>query len=538
MILLPIKIVSGFLNVLAIDLIGSIVVDLTRSFINCSFRRQRSGCTHHPHKRRHFGSLVGSVFLLGAATSPALAHGVTLRYDLPLPLSLYIWGVGATVALSFVGFALFLRGGHGVPGAEIEWHPRGPLVRALVMGIHALAVVLLFIVIVAGLFGNQDPVRNIAPVMVWIIGWVGLAFLSLLIGDVWILINPWNAAFSFAERCWGRLYGDTEIRIARYYPAWLGVWPAFLLFVAFAWMELVWSGRNVPAALAVALLVYSALTFAGMAAFGREAWLARGEVFTLVFVTFARFGPLSRIPRRPGICVRMPAAGLLADHPSTLSMVALVIALLATVTFDGLLETPVWARADLAVLDWASESSFWSALNLREDQAVRLVRTLALVGFILLFLAAFALVCRLTAAASGERTVETSIVLRRFVLTLVPIALAYHVAHYFSLFFIGGQYAIPLLSDPLGRGWDLFATAGYQVDIGLVTPRLQWTVAVVAVVLGHVVAVYLSHVTALRLFASRRAALRSQVPMVLLMVAYTMLSLWILSQPIVETGVR
>jgi hypothetical protein len=331
---------------------------------------------------------------------------------------------------------------------------------------------------------------------------------------------------------------NTELRCARRYPAWLGVWPAFLLFVAFAWMELVWSGRNVPAALAVALLVYSALTFAGMATFGREAWLAHGEVFTLVFATFARFGPLSRIPRRPGIRVRMPAAGLLADHPSTLSMVALVIALLATVTFDGFLETPVWARADLAVLDWASESSFWTALNLREDQAVRLVRSLALVGFVLLFLAAFALVCRLTTAASGERNVATGIVLRRFVLTLVPIALAYHVAHYFSLFFIGGQYAIPLLSDPLGRGWNLFATAGHHVDIGFVTPRLQWTVAVVAVVLGHVVAVYLSHVTALRVFASRRAALRSQVPIVLLMVAYTMLSLWILSQPIVEAGVR
>jgi endonuclease/exonuclease/phosphatase (EEP) superfamily protein YafD len=104
------------------------------------------------------------------------------------------------------------------------------------------------------------------------------------------------------------------------------------------------------------------------------------------------------------------------------------------------------------------------------------------------------------------------------------------------LLFIGGQYAIPLLSDPLGRGWNLFGTAGYQVDIGFVTPRLQWTVAVVAVVLGHVAAVYLSHVTALRVFRRRSVALKSQIPMVLLMVGYTMISLWILSQPIVETG--
>jgi hypothetical protein len=175
---------------------------------------------------------------------------------------------------------------------------------------------------------------------------------------------------------------------------------------------------------------------------------------------------------------------------------------------------------------------------LREDQMVRLVRSVALVGFVLLFLGAYAVVCRLTAAAAGERAAPTGGVLRSFVLTLVPIAIAYHIAHYFSLFFLGGQYVIPLLSDPLGHGWNLIGTAHYQVDIGLVTPRLQWTVAVVAVVLGHVCAIYLAHVTALRLFADRRAALRSQIPMVALMVIYTMLSLWILSQPIVETGVR
>jgi len=167
---------------------------------------------------------------------------------------------------------------------------------------------------------------------------------------------------------------------------------------------------------------------------------------------------------------------------------------------------------------------------------VRVVRTLALLGCVVLFMGAYAGVCWVTAAVSGDREVSAGIVIRRFVFTLVPIALAYHLAHYFSLLFIGGQYAIPLLSDPLGRGWNLFGTAGYQVDIGFVTPRLQWTVAVVAVVLGHVVAVYLSHVTAMRAFRRRSAALKSQIPMVLLMVGYTMISLWILSQPIVETG--
>lgn len=488
-----------------------------------------------PWRWRKLLGCLTLVFGLAAAV-PAAAHGFGQRYDLPLPLSFYIWGAGATVALSFVGLALFLRAEHGFFTWHIDWQAKGRPAAALAAVARALASGMLLLVIVAGLFGNQDPIRNIAPVMIWIIGWVGLAFLSVLLGDVWKLVNPWNAVFALAELCCRRVRADTVLGFARRYPQWLAAWPAFLLLIVFAWMELVWSGRNDPAALAVALAAYSALTFFGMALFGRQTWLAQGEMFTLVFGTFARFGPLAAIPQ--GIRLRMPAAGLLTDQPATFSMVALVVALLATVTFDGLLETPLWARVDLAVLDWASEPSFGTVPILREDQMVRLVRSVALVAFILLFLAAYAVVCRLTSAAVGKHAAPTGVVLRSFVLTLVPIAIAYHVAHYFSLFFLGGQYVIPLISDPLGRGWDLFGTAQYQLDIGLVTPRLQWSVAVIAVVLGHVCAIYLSHVTALRRFADRRAALRSQIPMVALMVMYTMLSLWILSQPIVETGVR
>jgi hypothetical protein len=482
-----------------------------------------------------FGSL--SCHLGFACVTPAMAHGFGQRYDLPIPLSFYIWSAGATVALSFVGFALFLRQEHGLLRSQIEWHPKGPLVGAVVLGARALSIAMLILVIVAGLFGSPDPIRNIAPAMIWIIAWVGLAFLSLLLGDVWALINPWNTVFAFAESFYRRIRAGTVLCIARRYPEWLGVWPAFVLFISFVWMELVWSGKNVPAELAAALLIYSGLTWLGMFVFGRETWLGHGEVFTLVFGTFARFAPFARMPEGGGgIRVRPVAVGLLEGPLLTISMVALVIALLATVTFDGLLETPLWARVDFAVLDWASDAPFWTAFSLREDQAVRLVRTSALLGCVLLFLAAYAVVSWLTAAVSGNPDVSAGLVIRSFVLTLVPIALAYHVAHYFSLLFIGGQYAIPLLSDPLGRGWNLLGTAGYQVDIGFVTPQLQWSVAVVAVVLGHMVAVYLSHVTALRVFGSRRAALVSQIPMILLMVGYTMLSLWILSQPIVETG--
>jgi len=475
-----------------------------------------------------------SYILVIACTLPANAHGFGQRYDLPIPLSLYVWSAGATVALSFAIFALFLRHGAG-RRREIQLHLNARLVRCSVLIAQSLTLMILVLVIAAGLFGSQDPVRNIAPVMVWVIGWVGFGFLSVLVGNVWALINPWSAAFAVAESAFGRWRQGAVLGFRQHYPAWLGVWPAFVLFVVFAWMELVWSVKTVPAQLAIVLLGYSVGTWIGMLVYGRATWLDRGEIFNLVFGIFGRFAPLAEGPACSAIRLRPPAEGLLKERPLTFSMMALVLALLATVTFDGLLETPLWARVDFAVFDAASDPDlpFWK-LGLGEDQAVRLVRTIGLIACVLIFLGAYMVVCRATAAISGTHAVTTGTVARQFVLTLVPISLAYHVAHYFSLLFIGGQYAIPLLSDPLGKGWNLFGTATYRVDISIVTPRLHWTIAVVAVVLGHVIAVYLAHVTALRVFHDRRAALLSQLPMVLLMIGYTMVSLWILSQPIVE----
>jgi hypothetical protein len=479
---------------------------------------------------------AGFAFLLmGAGSSPAWAHGMGYRYDLPIPLSFYIWGAGATVALSFLGFALFLRQEQGAL-LFAEWRSRWRIANMITSITRMLGAGMLALIIVAGFFGNQNPIRNIAPVAIWIIMWVGLGFLSMMLGDIWAAINPWNTAFTAADNFHRRVRSGAALSLGKHYPQWLGVWPAFVMFLLFAWMELVWSGRNVPAQLSAALLIYSIITWTGMFVFGRETWLERGEVFRLVFGIFARCAPiaLSR-DGRAVIVGRLPGVGLLEDRPLTISMVALVIALLATVTFDGFMETPLWARVDIAVLDSASDSSFWAMLDLREDQAVRLVRTIALIGAIILFLAAYAIICWIIAAISGDREMRTGTVGYRFVLTLVPISIAYHVAHYFSYLFIGGQYAIPLVSDPLGLGWNLFGTATYLVDVGLVSPRLQWAVAVISVVLGHVISVCLSHVTALRVFSSRRTALVSQIPMVLLMIGYTMISLWILSQPIVET---
>ena len=133
---------------------------------------------------------------------------------------------------------------------------------------------------------------------------------------------------------------------------------------------------------------------------------------------------------------------------------------------------------------------------------------------------------------SGEKA-SVNQVLRGFVFSLVPIALAYNLAHFLSLLAIQGQAIIPFASDPLGLGWDLFGTIDYRINIGIVNAKFVWFMSVAAIVLGHIIAVYIAHVISLRRTPDRSSALRGQYPMLVLMVFYTATSLWIIAQPIV-----
>jgi hypothetical protein len=223
------------------------------------------------------------------------------------------------------------------------------------------------------------------------------------------------------------------------------------------------------------------------------------------------------------------------------SAAVFVLLMLATVTFDGFKEVPAMQRLEAAVrqvpllVAGLFELSEW---GLDESQVIQ---TVVLLAFAVAFVAALwltsrailALARRAVPAAAACARLSPRGVACRFVLSLVPIAIAYHLSHYFSLLLTAGQFIIPLASDPFGFGWNLFGSAGYRVDLALVSPYVLWYGAVVLIVSGHVIAVLLAHAAALRLFRDHRLALWSELPMTALMILYTMLSLWILAQPIV-----
>jgi hypothetical protein len=382
------------------------------------------------------------------------------------------------------------------------------------------------LLLVAGFFGNQDAFHNIVPISVWALWWVGLGYASVLLGDVWRIANPLETIFAAAERTYAFLGGGQSLSRQWPVPAWVEAWPAVLLYLVFLWMETAWEGSDVPARIAWAMLLYSALVWTGMALYGRDTWLQHGEAFNRVFGLIARFAPTHvRLADRRIVALELRpySVGLLAREPVSRSEIALAITVLAAVSFDGFLETPAWAAVNDA---FATDATQATAL-----------RTAALVVAPLLFLSIYIAFCRLIAwsgggASGGGRTARIA---GLFVLTLVPIAIAYQVAHYLSFLVTAGQYAIALVSDPFGWGWNLFGTANHLVRPNIVGARMVWLLSLGAIVAGHVAALYLGHLLSMREFADRRAATRSEWPMLVLMVGYTMLSLWIIAQPIVNS---
>ena len=462
--------------------------------------------------------------------TPASAHGFGQRYDLPIPLSFYLVGVAAAVVVSFVVVGLFVRG-----APRLRTYPRIDLMRtplgrwiaspSLALVLKLLALAGLIITIVAGFRGDQNPYRNIAPTLVWVIGWVGLAYVSAFVGNIWALINPCRTIFESIETIHQGITGRREFGLRLPYPEALGVWPAFFLLLAFAWIELVYPNPAVPRTIASLAFAYSVLTLTGMFLFGRRRWLERGEVFTAVFGTFARFAPIEiRTGGDRHLWLRPFGAGLLDSGAVSSSMMAFVLLLLASVLYDGALATPEWGELEATLAPYVS---------IFGDFKLVAIRTAGLVAFWIIFCGAYVGVSALMSAVT-EQPASPLLIARGFAYTLVPIAIGYHFAHYFTFLLIQGQYIIPLLSDPFGFGWNLFGTAGYRVDIAIVGARFAWLAAVIAILIGHIAAVYLAHVKSMQIYDTRRLALRSQVPLTALMVVYTCVSLSILAEPMVE----
>ena len=441
-----------------------------------------------------------------------VAHGIGGVKDLPIPGWLFLWAAGIVLVLSFLAFGVLWR------RAVLEERSVGraiarPLARALTSRVvevvlGAISAGLLVVVFLAALVGEPSAAENIAPTFVYVVFWLGMVLLSFLLGNVWSVLNPWRAIARAVvwARTRARISWDTWP-----YPERLGRWPAAALLFAFVALELTYAEPADTRVLALAIAIYSYVTWLAMAAFGIDRWCERGEAFSVYFELLSRIAPLTR--RGRDIVLRVPFSGLAGVErlPGTLAFVGVM---LGSVAFDGISRGQWWVDLNLRTsFDWG-ENVGW------------LLRFGGLAGAILLVVAAYA-----GAAFMASRIVgSTRNLVHEFILSLVPIALVYAIAHYLSLFVNQIQYAWALASDPFGKDWDLFGTATFQPAVTTLAPNTVWYLQVAALVVGHVAGLAVAHDRALALFRRVEDALKSQYPMLALMVVYTVGGLYLLAQ--------
>ncbi len=456
---------------------------------------------------------------------PAWAHAFGERYDLPVPLGYFLVGAALAVALSFVVAALFMRAEPGELRGEGLVVSLGPVLPALRIVCQVLSVALLCAVVVAGLFGTRNPEMNLAPVFVWIVWWVGLSFLVACVGNIWSALDPWRAIYEWGNAAARRAGFAQGLSLGFNYPASLGAWPAVFLLLLFVWIEVLYPHSVMPYRLASMVLGWSAVTLLGMICFGSAAWRRNADVFSLYFSAIGRFAAVGAGPDARSIVLRLPGSGLIASPVKSFAMVAFVITMLATVLFDGLLGTQALILVRRAAIGWLPQ--------LANDRGYFL-GTASLLFVWLSFLGAYLLSSFATARLVPDR--PAGAVARLFALTLVPIAIAYNVAHYFTYLVVHGQLIIPLISDPLGRGWDLFGTIRFYPDIGIVSARATWHLAIVSIVVGHIISIWLAHRLALREYRTPGEAVMASVPLTVLMVVFTVISLLVMAEPLVQFG--
>ena len=442
-----------------------------------------------------------------------LAHGIGGRTDLPLPAWQLAWAAGFSVAISFVALGAFWERPQLEAAARGRalWTAVGPPARLLEAALKLIGLFLFGVVLYAAWKGNTNFAVNISgdAFLIWF--WVGLQFVSAVFGDVWRAFNPYFTIADVAAWVKGRVTGSPISPIERGETT---LWPAAVAIFAYLWFELAYNSlwfesetRSAahPRAIAFFLTVYSVAMLAGAAYKGRG-WVRTADGFAVLFSKLSALA-VFHLDEERRLRVRPPLAGIATLKP-TVGMVPFIIVVLGSTTFDGFTRSSLW-------FDIAGDSVGWD---------LTVVSTIGLLSIVLLVGLAYVFAINLMAGVTKEPSEELS---AAFGPTLVPIAAAYAVAHYFSLLVLDGQRMIIQISDPFGRGWDLFGTKDYAINWVLVSPSTIAWVQTLAIAVGHVLAVAAAHDRAISRYP-HDVAVRSQYPMLGVMVLYTVAGLFLL----------
>jgi len=448
---------------------------------------------------RHLFLILTMVFFAGQAHAHASEQGFVLL----LPTKLYIFGGVASVALTILLiFVMPPRIGRAIfRPLQLDM----PIRRRYALITSTMSFALLILLLIVGLFGPHDPTRNLLPLSVWTVFWTAFIIVQGIFGNLWIWLNPWSGAYAVAQQ-----FGRKPVK---QFPAWLGYWPAFASFLAFAAVLLAHPAPADPHGLAGLVAGYWAIHFAGMLVFG-PVWMHQGEGLTVLLENYARISLFGS--RKNTLQFGISGWQVPLQETPGLSLAIFMIATLAIGSFDGLNETFWWfTQIGINPLEFPGRSAVifdnLAGLGLAVPSLIAIYGVSVWIGNAMIgqpvgFLRSFCV----------------------FAPAILPIALAYHFAHYLPGFLVEIQYVARTVGSLLNLGSVTVTTGFFNT---LATVKIIWLSQAGAVVAGHVIAILLSHVLALQLHGSHKKAIISQIPIAALMVAYTFFGLWLLASP-------
>jgi hypothetical protein len=469
----------------------------------------------------------------------AQAHSFEVPYVLPIPLWIYMYACMAMLVISFAAIGYYFatpvavtlpapsssRG--GVKSGVNDYS--GAVGRSTVLALRTGAVGLLLLTIAAGFIGTKDPMVNINMTLFWVVFLLGFAYLTAIIGDVFAIISPWEAMLDVGQTC-GLDFSKARV----IYPRALGYLPALCCYVALIWIELF--TEQSPFVLSVALVAYSVIVFVGAWLFGRQTWLRYGEFFGVFFRLIGAMAPVAYI-RTPGSSEwhwrsRLPFSGIIDDPKEHFSLVLFVLFMLSSTIYDGLHDTQVWLDIYWKHLLQLIEP-MWGSVGLKERSTLIIFwhTIYQRSGLILLLALYVGVYLSVIAIAKWIAKIDASVasLAQRFAFSLIPIAFVYNITHYIT-FLVTQIRVLPwLISDPFGKGWNLLNISRLPDQFGLLDMAFVWHMQVGLILIGHLVSVCVAHMISLRICHTRRQALLTQVPMLVLMMVYTSVGLWILS---------
>ncbi|HSW80446.1 MAG TPA: hypothetical protein VLG47_06725 [Candidatus Saccharimonadales bacterium] len=449
-----------------------------------------------------------------------VSHAFGQRYELPIPLFLFIFGGAAIVFLTFL---FILPTKVKKQKKDVATDENQITDKPIKVPFAIASIILLTLLILTGIFGSQEVAENIVPTLMWLVIWIAVPLSCGVIGDWTATINPYANI--------SKIFGSPKLRRAVLgrsepltWPTWLGWWPSVLLFFVIACGELIFNQTaTVPAVTAWALIVY-AIVCAFFALIYGSNWLTRGEIFSVLFATWGKLGYF----RFGEAGIRGFAGGLVVPFEASVSRISFVLLLLISVSFDGLLSTPLWSHFEHKL-----PVAFIPGTKDYEMLAVAVFLLLALAIWLVFF--GFAYAVRI-AGKFHDSQLKT---LAGLLPSLLPISFGYLLAHNIEYLIANGQLLFPLIGNPIGKeSWPLHLpnpfNDSFEPNPHLLPSAFFWYLAVAVIVIVHIIAVVIAHRHLSNTSKNKSLARRAEYPWIAAMVFYTMLSLWLLAQPLVK----